>query len=179
MSTMNFTLDSVAVIVTGAGEAAVEEINDNGGAELARVCLMVPGSIAWDDCHCGQFVQTVTTAVPMMQFPAGGGDQRRTPCGPHQVGINVIASVTRCVHGVLENGSAPVCDALGADALQLERDRYSLTVAINCFLRTQRDEMRIIDYVIGTSTAVGPEGGCAGVELAYSFGLAFNGCGCD
>lgn len=170
-----FSLDVVGIIVTGAGQAVSDDLDENG-YPVARTCLMVPGAIAWDNCDCGQLAQTVNSVVHSNNFPTPAADTPQTPCGPNQMVVNVTLSLVRCVSTVDDNGTSPSCANLLGDALQLERDRYLAIVALRCYLRDLYDDNLLIGYSIGAATSVGPEGMCAGVEIPYSFGIAAKGC---
>lgn len=165
------------LIVTGAATAVREELVVAGCGDVNRFCPVVPGEVVWDTCDCGQLAQTITSVTPSNTFPAPALDARTTPCGPQQVVVSVTLSLTRCVPVLDDNGQAPSCDALGAAALCLEQDRVSVRHGVTCYLRDRRDAYEITDFVVGAATSVGPQGGCAGVELAYSFGLANVCCG--
>lgn len=158
-------------IVTGIGQCVVDELEDTEGGVPDRVCLAVPGAIAWDNCECGQFAQTITTDAPTVNFPAPASDQRNTACGPALLVVTAQASITRCVPTLRDSGEAPSCDALFVAARVLEEDRRALRTAITCCLWELRRTYRITDFAVGVTTAVGPEGMCAGVEITYQFGI--------
>ena len=170
-----YSLDIVSIIVTGAGQAVVNEL-DELGAGVDRVCLLVPGGIAWDECDCGQLAQTVTNVVASNNFPTPAGDAPQTPCGPNQIIVSVTLSLVRCVHVSHDNGDPPECADLLNDALQLERDRFTVRRELRCYLRNLYDQNLLTGFSIGNATSVGPEGACAGVEVSYSFGIVNNGC---
>lgn len=170
-----YTLTTVAVIVTGAGQAVSDDLEaDDAGVD--RTCLLVPGDIAWDSCDCGQLAQTVTSVSPSSAFPTVSADTPQTPCGPNQMIVNVTLSLVRCVTGVDENGNPPPCDVLLAEAVRLERDRFIARRAVRCYLQELYDALRLTGFSVGTSTSVGPEGLCGGSELTYSFGIGAAGC---
>ena len=172
-----YSLDIVSIIVTGAGQAVVDEL-DEQGVGVNRACLLVPGSIAWDECDCGQLAQTVTTVVASNNFPSPAADTPQTPCGPNQLVVNVTLSLVRCVHVTDDNGNPPRCAKLLQDALQLERDRFTVRRELRCYLKDLYDRNLLTGFSIGNASSVGPEGACAGVEVNYSFGLVNSGC-CD
>lgn len=174
-SVYTYALDTVAIVVTGAGQAVADELADLGYG-VDRTCLMVPGGIAWDECDCGQLAQTVTSVVASNNFPTAAGDTPQTPCGPNQLVVNVTLSLVRCVHGPGDSGESPACSDLLSDALQLERDRFVARRELRCFLKDLYDRDLLTGFLIGSATSVGPEGQCAGIEVAYAFGIVNQGC---
>lgn len=159
------------MIVTGVGECVREELEDTEGGVPNRFCLLVPGDIAWDECQCGQFAQTITTDTPSNAFPAPATDQRATACGPNLLVVTVVASLTRCVPTIGRDNKPPSCGALLEAARILEDDRQALRTAVTCCLRELRQARRVIDFAVGATTAVGPQGMCAGVEMTYQFAV--------
>lgn len=170
-----YSLDIASIIVTGAGQAVVDDLVDNG-YPVDRNCLLVPGAIAWDNCDCGQLAQTITTVTPSSNFPNAAADNAEMPCGPNQVIVNVTLSLVRCVTGPSDNGDPPRCVDLLGDALQIERDRFLTRRALRCYLKSLFDTYLITGFTLPASTTVGPEGMCAGIQQTYSFGLANAGC---
>lgn len=164
-------------VVTGVGECAVAELARTEAGMPKRVCLAVPGDIAWDNCHCGQFVQSISTEVPSENFPFPATDRRSTACGPAFLVVTVTASIQRCVETFDRNGKVVDCDVLFAAARRLEDDRTALRYGITCCLRELRRTNRITDYAVGAATAVGPNGGCVGVDLTYQFAVSNTCCG--
>jgi hypothetical protein len=162
----------IVAIVTGAAQAVRDEIIDLGCGDVNRFCPLVPGEIAWDECDCGQFAQTITQTFPSNSFPTPAVDTRQTACGPQLLAVNVTASLTRCVPVPNDNGSSPTCDALLDAAIIMECDRQALRTAITCYLLNLRNTYRIHEFTVGNATSVGPQGGCAGIELTYQFGVA-------
>lgn len=163
-------------IVTGVGECVREELAETEAGVPDRFCLIVPGEIAWDECECGQFAQSITTEVPSENFPFPSTDRRTTACGPQFLVVTVVASLTRCVPTFDRNNRAPSCDSLFAAALRLEEDRGALRRGVTCCLRAMRNTytspIRITDFTVGAATSVGPNGTCAGVELTYQFAVS-------
>jgi hypothetical protein len=169
---LTFSPIALGVVVTGVGQAVRDELITSGGGDVNRVCLAVPGEIAWDACECGQLAQSITATTPSIIFPTPATDQRVTACGPALVVVNVILSVTRCVTVMTPNSAqSPACDVLLGEALTLERDRYAVARGVTCYLRQLKENFVITDYAVGGTTSVGPAGGCAGVQLTYQFGV--------
>lgn len=169
---------TAAVIVTGVGQCVVDELlatPESGGVPpKMRVCLLVPGNIAWDGCECGQFAQTIQTDYPTEQFPADASEHviGMGGCGGRPLVYQVLASITRCVPGMTGNPpTSPTCDKLLAAALVQQGDAFALRRAVECCLSQLRDDYVIAKYVVGRVNYVGPDGNCGGVELTYKFEL--------
>lgn len=167
-------------IVTGVGECVALELEETEGGRPDRVCLLVPGEIAWDECQCGQFAQTITQSVPSENFPIAATDRRTNACGPQHLVFSATASLTRCVPGVdSRTGKPPDCAALLRAARILEEDRQALRLGVTCCLFALRKAYVITDFTVGTAVSVGPQGQCVGVELTYQFGIRNVCCGVD
>lgn len=173
-----YSTDILGIIVTGAAGAVNDELDETGCGSVDRVCPLVPGSIAWDKCECGQLAQTIASVAPMNTFPAPASDSPVTPCGPNLLLVSVTLSLVRCIRGLQEDDReiAPDCDTLLEDALCLERDRFSVRHSLRCYLDDLYRQYLITNYSVGTATSVGPDGMCGGIEIPYQFGIAYNGC---
>lgn len=160
-------------IVTGVGEYVVNEIaNDAIGGRPERISLIVPGEIAWDKCDCGLFAQTITSIAPTSSFPTSGADVPVRGCGHQMEMVSVTMTLLRCISGPV-NGVAPNVKSLAHDALVVESDRTVMRHALTCYLKKLRDiPPRIFDFTVGAATSVGPDGGCGGVTINYSFAIA-------
>lgn len=170
---------TAAAIVTGIGMCVVEELEntpESGGVPAKmRVCLLVPGNIAWDGCDCGQFAQTIQRDYPTTQFPVDASEiiTGLGGCNARPRVYQVLASIIRCVPG-LSGGTppkSPTCDALLASALVQQGDAFALQRGVECCLSTLQDNYVIAKYLVGGVTFVGPEGLCGGVEMTYKFEL--------
>lgn len=170
---------TAAVIVTGVGMCIVDELEstpESGGVPAnMRVCLLVPGNIAWDGCECGQLAQTIQSDYPTLVFPGDASEQVRGVggCGADPLVYQVLASITRCVPGLTSGvpPRPPSCDALLRAALVMQADAFALRRGVECCLAALRDAGTIDKFVVGRVSRVGPEGNCAGVELTYKFEL--------
>jgi len=170
---------TAAVIVTGIGMCVVEELEntpESGGVpDKMRVCLLVPGNIAWDGCDCGQFAQTIQDDYPTLIFPADASEQviGVGGCNSRPLVYTVLASIIRCVPGMTNTTPprSPTCDALRAAAIIMQADAFALRRAVECCLTTLQDSYQIAKFSVGRAMRVGPEGNCAGVELTYKFEL--------
>lgn len=170
---MIITLPFEYVVITGVGQCAVDAINANSPDNLLnRVCLHVPGQIAWDDCQCGSFTQT---AGPWLWSENGRtptelfGDENH--CRTAFTGIAVTAEVLRCVPGVDDDGNSPSCEALAFASQQLHADAVAMRRGIVCCLENMRVAGEIEAWGVVSHNAIGPEGGCAGSQLVYRFWL--------
>lgn len=168
---MRYTSLTLTVLVTGAGQAVADAVAASTAGVVDRVCLLVPGEVAWDNCECGQLAQTITDVYPSVSFPTPASDQRTTPCGPLLTVAQVRLSLVRCVRTVDSSGVPPSCADLLADAARLEVDRYTARATLACYLRSLRDSYQIDDFAVGAATSTGPQGMCAGFDLAYTVGV--------
>lgn len=169
MLTANYT--DVTAVVIGAADAITDELASHGCGTLNRVCPLVPGDIAWDECDCGLLAQSITQTFPSDTFPTPASDRANTACGPQLHVVTVQVSITRCAPNVSDNGTTPSCDALRDAAVTLECDRQALRQGVRCYLHTLRETYQIAEYSVGTVTTQGPQGGCVGVELIYQFAV--------
>lgn len=171
---------SYYAIVTGAGQCAADAINANGGPALARVCLHVPGQIAWDNCACGSFQQTAVRWFYSEDGRTDGGIYVGDDniCSPAYLGLEIQAEVLRCVNQPVEGTVAPTCAALALDSQQWHRDAMAMRRGILCCLQTMRDNDQLSAFTItNPGTAVGPQGMCAGSSLTYRIFLP--NCDCE
>lgn len=169
---------TAAVIITGVGMCVVEDLQatpQSGGVPPnMRVCLLVPGNIAWDACDCGQFAQSVQFDYPTLTFPADASEQvlgAGAGCNERPIVYQVLASIIRCVPGMTADKKPPSCGKLQTAAAIMLADGYVLRSAIECCLNDLQSNQLIEKFVVGRVSYVGPEGNCAGVELTYKFEL--------
>lgn len=157
--------------VTGVGEYIRGELESTEGGVPQRFALIVPGSIAWDNCDCGQFAQSITSVVSSRGFPTPATDVPVAPCGHPEAVVSVTVSLLRCVPNVDDRGNAPDVSKLLAAARVIEEDRQALRRALGVYLQDLRRAYKITNYTIGAAQSVGPEGMCGGIEVNYSFGI--------
>lgn len=169
---------TAAVIVTGVGMCVVDKLEatfESGGVPPnMRVCLLVPGNIAWDACDCGQFAQTIQTDYPTLTFPADASEQvlgAGGGCNERPIVYQVLASIIRCVPGMTADMKPPTCAKLQTAASIMAADAWALRMAVECCLGDLQDDQVIEKFSVGRVNYVGPEGNCAGVELTYKFEL--------
>lgn len=165
-----------AAIVTGIGQCIIDELNDtpeSGGVPAKmRVCLLVPGNIAWDGCDCGQLAQTIVSDYHSERFPADSSQEQIQSCG-EALAVQVLVSILRCVPGMSTGmpPQYPTCAKLLDAALIMQGDAFAVRTGVECCLLDLKATQRIFDFRVGPTTYVGPEGGCAGSELTYWFQL--------
>ena len=173
---------TAAAVVTGVGVCIVNELQatpESGGVPpKMRLVYMTPGNVAWDGCECGQLAQSIQQDYITTTFPIDASQLPRQGigCNLGPLAYQVLVSLTRCVPGMTGTvGSAlpPTPAKLIEAALIMEGDAWAVRKAVECCLVTMKRErpQRIFDFRVGPVTRVGPEGGCAGVELTYWFQL--------
>jgi hypothetical protein len=159
------------MIVTGVGTCVAAELADTVNGLPDRICLVVPGAIAWDKCDCGQLAQTITGVGPTEQFPTPYTGDFTNGCGPEMAVVSVSLSLTRCMPGITRQNEPPSCDTLLATAIGHEEDRAAVRRSIACCLRTYHRAYRIYNWTVGAATTAGPEGGCIGIDISYQFSI--------
>lgn len=156
--------------VTGVGEYMRGELADTEGGVPQRFALVVPGGIAWDNCDCGQFAQSITSVVSSNNYPTPA-DTPVEPCGHPLAVVTVTMSLLRCVPTMNDNGVAPSVEQLLAAARIIEDDRLAVRRGLATYLHELRQNYKIVNYTIGAAQSVGPEGMCGGIEVTYTFGI--------
>lgn len=146
---------------------------ESGGiTDKMRICLIVPGNIAWDGCECGQFAQSITTDYFSNRFPIDSSQEIIQSC-VEPLAYQVTASLLRCIPGITAGNPPkyPTCAALQASALELQADAFALRKGVTCCLMDLKESYQIADFRVGQAVRVGPDGGCGGSELTYWFQL--------
>ena len=177
--TINLTLPNFPGIVTGIGACIVDALDQTPAGAPCRQCLLLPtSSIPWDDCDCdcdapGQVALAITQVFGSQIFPAPASPTDWSHCGPNFWVANVVASVTRCVTGIDENGHPPPCDVALAEAIRLEQDRLAVRQAIACCLDQYKADgtFRVGAWILLPSLTVGESGACAGSETSFLVGV--------
>jgi len=176
------TVDALtaAVVVTGVGLCITNALADEptSGGVPKRVCLLVPGNIAWDACDCdGQLALTIQRIYPTRTFPTDASNEQLTGgCLGRPLAVQALASLVRCVPSLRAGSTSgvviPSCDALYDAALRQQGDAFALRRGVECCLDDMKRYQRLIfDFRVGGTSFVGPEGGCGGVELPFTFQL--------
>jgi hypothetical protein len=159
-------------VVTGIGECIRAELAATDAGAPERVCLSVPGAIAWDGCDCGQLALTVNRIYGSRTFPAEGADvANEQSCGMPLAVADVTVSVVRCVAGPDDQGNPPSCEQLLADARTWHADVYAVRHAVACCLRDMVDNNQVVEWQLNATAAAGPEGLCAGSTTQMFIGL--------
>jgi hypothetical protein len=107
------------------------------------------------------------------QFPA----QQTAPvgsCGPPWEVAEITVQIMRCAP--VPNGTSqqlfPSADAEESSALLVRTDAAEVLNSVALKLCNMRDTTsEIIDYIIDTQAAAGPQGACVGTELKVRVGL--------
>lgn len=177
--TVNLLL-SPAAIVTGIGQCVVDALDQTPAGAPDRQCLLLPTiSIPWDNCYgdCGQVALAIQSVYGSWRFPTAAEAKDWQPCGPEYQVIQAIVQVVRCVPTMDDQGNPPPCADSLAAAITLENDRTAVRQALACCLNDLKSGNRISGWSLQPSITVGEQGGCAGVETPFLFGLRSCLCG--
>ncbi len=154
-------------------------VNDAVSATAAgppqRACI-VPGEVVWDDCTCGMLAVNWRVLGRSDVFPSSAADTSQTNCASRYVTVQVGVTMLRCATGPDENGNAPTCAALSADAFALTADAVAIRDALSCCLHSMYEARDLADYAIGTTLAQGPAGACDGSFTDLIIGFVGGGC---
>lgn len=175
---VNLTAIETTIIVTGTGQAALDQLALTALGPPKRKCLIVPGlDIAWDECECGQFAQTLIAEYLTNDPFDGGATTVGNGCGTSYRVISVASSIARCIPTLDANGRPPSCDKYLTAGVHDIQDRTALRSGILCHLQSLLDTNVISYYQIGQQTPLGEQGGCAGSVLVWSVAVP-NRCPC-
>lgn len=155
--------DVASVLVTGVADELVGSI---GGAVQRQG--VVPGEAVWDECDCGLLVATVTRFFLSDSFPqdaVSSGEVRIGPCELPWVVGEIHVQVARCAPVAEKDQLQPTVEALDRCARVLYADSCHLLERATSELCELKSAERIVDYVTGEGTVVGPLGDCVGVDL--------------
>jgi hypothetical protein len=179
---INLSLPGFAPIVTGVGACIEDALSQTPAGAPCRICLLVPSyQITWDGCgpceddNCtGQLALAIRTVYGSEIFPTPFQQKTWTKCGPRWQVARCVASVTRCVPTLGDNGVAPDCAAELAAAITLENDRTAVRQAIACCLeeRFHASPAVVGQWALLDSTIVGEQGACSGTETEFLVGVA-------
>src|SRR5262245_13821966 len=178
--TINLSTPRFASIVTGIGACIVDALEQTPAGAPCRQCLLLPTQqIPWDNCgpcdlgDClGQVALAIRAVYGSKVFPQPFVGATWARCDPRFWVARVVASVTRCVPSVDQQGRPPSCAAELAAAITLENDRTAVRQAIACCL-DQLFSARppsVAAWAIDQSVTVGELGGCAGSETEFYIG---------
>ncbi len=171
------------------------EVVDNVGPELVELLDCVKGeldryavpvcrafvhpgqSAPWDVCETsgsrnGQAWVAPQRLYPVAPFPQEDSGAQR--CHPIEYALDVIVGVLRCTPTVDDQGRPPDADAVTDSALGLTRDAAIVReVLLCCYLDDDADPGT---FRLGSWSALGPSGGCAGGQ--WSATIAIPSCKC-
>ena len=121
----------------------------------ARVIPVVPGiSVAWDECECGQLTGRLASMVPI-----SSSNQR---CAIDYWRATGELTLLRCALTVDDQGKAPKAGDLKAEGAESLTDTELLLKAV----ASQQWVEQILSW-----NPLGPDGGCKGVVVTFSFKL--------
>ncbi|KUN37672.1 hypothetical protein AQJ30_15420 [Streptomyces longwoodensis] len=172
---------SVLGCVCAALDQVAEEVPGHPGCPDCRRCV-VPGTAAWDGCEdpCsgstgGQLSVNVSRIFPstVSDFPRQDQAVRDARnCQPPPVtAVELVVTVLRCAPGPTEDGCPPTCDELADAARTLHVDALAVYNALLCCLPKTASGRRGRRFVLGQQRAVGPQGGCVGIEQTVTVAL--------
>lgn len=159
-------------VAVALGECVRAALAGTPAGVPTRVCVPVAGEIAWDACDCGQLAVTTPRLYPSRVFPAESvEDAEQDRCGTPYLGVPYTVSILRCAAGMDDDGNPPTCEQLAADALVWHQDAAAVRRGLGCCLQELEAQDRILGWVLGPTTAVGPQGGCVGSETVVTVAL--------
>lgn len=165
-------ITTFAPVVTGIGLAIADALAETPAGRPERVCLLVPGAIAADECDCGQLALTIVRKYGSDNFPVEANRDESIPgCPPPILCAVVTISLLRCVPNPDDEGNAPSCDALQAAAATQDVDDATIRAALYCRLAALAQAETIVGYMVGATTATGPDGGCGGSDTTITIGV--------
>jgi hypothetical protein len=137
-----------------------------GQAPFNRIGI-VPGAIAWDECdQCGLLALAVTrhylSDEPPLEYT---GPVTAGQLGNYLVGEIAIQGI-RCAPTVDDRGNAPTVEALDKSGQQIDTDAILIICTVIATLTALEASNEILSWGIRQQVFMGPEGACAGSELA-------------
>jgi hypothetical protein len=118
---------------------------------------------AFDPCACGggtngEAYVRLATAFPSTRFPQPVSDARN--CIP-PVAFQIEVGIIRCYQTNIDAGPLSVSDELDAVRLQMA-DMADILGAVQCCLGAHDSDPTEMEYLVGTYTPYGPQGGVVG-----------------
>ncbi len=149
-----------------------DDILNNLTAVPARACI-VPGEVAWEECDCdGQLTLALQRLYASDEFPRASGPSGGTyPCDAAWLVCENIVTLIRCAplpQGSETHVDCNVLDDVGKSIIQ---DAVVLYSTITCTLASLKDAQDIMDYNVSDGLVLGPEGGCVGTQVIFSFSM--------
>ena len=163
-------LSAVSVALSGVGRPP------------ARV-LMYPGTVAWDNCDCGQLALGVTTHFNSRDTVNDSSNMHQNCTAPARVASYAL-SIVRCVPGTDINGTPPVPGAL-TNAFQIqESDAYLVWHTVQCQLTAMENVNQpggptIIAGIVLDQIVLQTSGMCTGTELHFKASWTRDDCQCS
>lgn len=146
-------------------------LEDAGLPIPCRICA-VPGAIAWDDCNAGQLVVSTVREFQSETFPLEALERGvNSSCGLPYLIAELTFSLLRCAPIPKGMSTTVPCEELEASSILLHRDAYWMRQALSCCLRDLKTSYTILDYIVGATERVGPEGACVGNETTVLVGF--------
>lgn len=163
MTVFNTSKDLLGCILTA--------LEDAGLPIPCRVCV-VPGEIAWDDCNAGQLVVSTVREFQSETFPLEALERGvNSSCGLPYLVAELRFSLLRCAPIPQKMSITVPCESLEDTSLLLHKDAFWMRKALSCCLLDLKRTYVILDYIVGSTDRVGPDGGCVGNEITVLLGL--------
>jgi hypothetical protein len=140
----------------------------------ARICRNAAGIVQWANCCAGDPEGT----APGGQFVVSWQRDFYSEDGRSEVnfvnddmgcpanlfvGAEFIINVMRCSKAMLQDGTAPDCDRVAQEALQVRLDASAVRTGVVCCLTPLLDQ-GLSGFQLGPTTAAGAGGGCIGSD---------------
>jgi hypothetical protein len=139
-----------------------------------RICV-VPGAIAWDACEGGQLVVSTVREFQAETFPLEALERGvNSSCGLPYLVAELTFSLLRCAPIPKGTSLTVPCEELEETAVLLHRDAYWMRQALSCCLRDMKIQYPstfVLDYIVGATERVGPEGRCVGNDTTVLIGF--------
>lgn len=163
-------LSAVSVALSGAGRPP------------ARV-LMYPGTVAWDNCDCGQLALGVTSHINSRDGVNDSSSNYTNCTAPMRVATYSL-SIIRCVPGVDVNGNSPTPGALTNAFRIQESDAYIAWHTVQCQLTSlestsQAGGPQIVTGLMLDQIVLQSLGSCTGTELHFKVSWTRDDCQCS
>jgi hypothetical protein len=123
-----------------------------------RTCVIV-GTPVFDDCCQGQLTVSLQRLWVHGNFPQR--DSQPIFCSS-PLAAEYLVTYVRCAQVVRDDGSAPTCDQLSAEALSIYTDMYVVERGLICCLAQAKRKRK---FMMGDATPISPQGACTGFEI--------------
>lgn len=170
-----FTIDNLWARLGDLRDCAFDAVSATAAGPPARSCI-VPGEVVWDECNCGMLAVNWRVVSRSNVFPASAADTSQTNCLSPYTTVQVGVTMLRCTAGMDENGDAPTCEALEADAFDMAADMVAIRGALACCMQAMYRDGTLADWALGQTVSLGPQGGCDGSFTDLILGFSGGGC---